>query len=378
MVHLGSGRYVGAFVAALATVGGVVVAAPAEAGVTSGHVPQAPSITSRPWPHGARISFGSSPDIGEITGYEIVAEPGHHVKELTGVNIYTGIIDGLDAGRTYTVSVRALSAAGPGPAATFTTTPLLTASVIGVGDLSKDGHGDLVAFDRTIEHTRAYWGNGRGGISGGGHPVADVVPASRVLPAGDMNGDGRPDLLTDNGGRLTLYLGGYQGFLTDPILVGKGWGGMRFITGGGDFSGDGRSDVLAVNAKGELNLYAGNGHGKVAAGRRIGTGWGSFVGMFATADFNGDRTRDVLAVDRSGALWLYPGNGRGGFRGARTKVGTGWAGLAMVGPVGDFTGDGRADLLGVTNDGTLRVYAGDGRGHVRSPKVVGTGWRRYF
>ncbi|GAA2732634.1 hypothetical protein GCM10009867_08930 [Pedococcus aerophilus] len=341
-------------------------------------VPRAPKITGRAWPHGAKVSFGSVPGNERSTGYEVVAEPGHHVRRLTGPNIYTAVIDGLTAGTTYTVSVRALSDAGPGPSATFTTTPLLTSSVVGVGDLSKDGRGDLVAFQRDSVATRGYWGNGKGGISGGAHLITDVVPATRVTPGGDMNGDGRPDLLADNGGRLQLYLGSTGGFLTDPLLVGTGWAGMRFITGGGDFSGDGRADVLVVDAQGRLNLYAGNGKGKVYAGRTIGTGWGSFVAVFATADLNGDRTRDVMAIDRAGALWLYPGNGKGGFKGARTKAGSGWAGLAMAGPVGDFTGDGRADVLAVTNDGTLRVYAGDGRGHLTSARTVSTGWRRYF
>lgn len=42
----------------------------------------------------------------------------------------------------------------------------------------------------------------------------------------------------------------------------------------GDFSGDGKSDVMAVNSAGDLLLYRGNGLGGWASGGlKIGKGW---------------------------------------------------------------------------------------------------------
>jgi hypothetical protein len=341
-------------------------------------VPEAPKITARAWPHGAKVVIQRMYGEEDITGYELVAEPGHHVTRISGANVDTAVVTGLSAGTTYTVKVTAQSAAGPGPATTFTITPLLTSTVVGLGDLNRDGRGDVVALERDPHFVKGYWGNGTGGFNGGARNIMDVVPGSRILPAGDMTGDGKPDLLAENAGRLELYTASNGRFLTEPTVAGTGWSTMRFITGGGDFSGDGRSDVLAVAATGELYLYAGNGRGRLASAGRIGTGWQGMVGVFGTADFNGDRTRDVLAVDRAGVLWLYPGNGKGGFRGPRSQVGTGWAGLAAVGPLGDFTGDRKADIVAITTSGTFLVYAGDGRGRVRSPRAAGTGWQRYF
>ena len=43
----------------------------------------------------------------------------------------------------------------------------------------------------------------------------------------------------------------------------------------------------------------------------------------ARGDYSGDAKADVLAVDPNGALWLYRGNGLGGFSG-RTAAGSGW------------------------------------------------------
>ena len=83
----------------------------------------------------------------------------------------------------------------------------------------------------------------------------------------------------------------------------------------GDFTGDGRPDVLAVRSNGGLYLYRGNGRGGFAgSGAKIGAGWGTFVRLFSPGDFTGDGRSDVLAVRSNGGLYLYRGNGRGGVR----------------------------------------------------------------
>lgn len=46
----------------------------------------------------------------------------------------------------------------------------------------------------------------------------------------------------------------------------KTWGGMRVLPGG-DFDGDGKSDLAAMTTAGDLRLYAGDDTGTLAAGR---------------------------------------------------------------------------------------------------------------
>lgn len=344
-------------------------------------LPNAPKITARTWPHGVKVTpvITNVSESGQITSHTVVAEPGHHVATIQGTNVSSTVLKGLAAGTTYTVSVTANGPGGASAPTKFTTTPLLTSSVMGAGDLNRDGRSDVVGVQRESGYAYAYKGNGRGGFTGGATSAANTIHGGRILPAGDFNGDGRADLLAENRGTLQLYGGnGRGGYYTDPSTAGRGWGGMRFITGGGDFSGDGRSDVVGVTSSGALYLYRGNGRGGLGTGTQIGTGWGAMAGVFSPGDFNGDRTRDLLAVDRAGVLWLYPGNGKGRLKGTKSKVGTGWAGLAMVGPLGDFTGDGRADLLGITQDGRALVYPGTGRGRVGTSRALGTGWQKYF
>jgi len=92
-----------------------------------------------------------------------------------------------------------------------------------------------------------------------------------------------------------------------------------------DFSGDGKVDLVAARTNGDLYLYRGNGLGGFAgAGVKIGAGWGVFSKVFSPGDFSGDGRADVVAARTNGDLYLYRGNGLGGFAGAGTKIGAGW------------------------------------------------------
>ena len=63
-----------------------------------------------------------------------------------------------------------------------------------------------------------------------------------------------------------------------------------------DWSGDGAADVLAVHPDGRLLLYRGTGAGafQPSGGQGIGTGWGSFTALL-TGDWSGDGKPDILA-----------------------------------------------------------------------------------
>ena len=75
-----------------------------------------------------------------------------------------------------------------------------------------------------------------------------------------------------------------------------------------DFSGDGPADVLTVHPDGRLLMYRGNGAGGWAPNvpDAIGTGWGSFTAFLAPGDFSGDGKPDVLVRDGDGRLLDVP------------------------------------------------------------------------
>ena len=58
---------------------------------------------------------------------------------------------------------------------------------------------------------------------------------------------------------------------------------------------------------------------------------------------------------------MYRGNGAGGWAtGKAEQVGGGWGGFTALASGGDFSGDGKPDVLARAADGTLLLYRGNG------------------
>ncbi|WP_205328122.1 VCBS repeat-containing protein [Glycomyces sp. YM15] len=114
------------------------------------------------------------------------------------------------------------------------------------------------------------------------------------------------------------------------VVVGTGWGKMD-IAMAGDITGDGIPDLLARDTKyGNLWTYPGNGLNVLADPVKIGTGWNAMSAIVSGHDFNGDGHADWLARRKSdGALYLYRGDGAGGY-GSRVQNGTGWNSMNII------------------------------------------------
>ncbi|HSU73451.1 MAG TPA: VCBS repeat-containing protein, partial [Terrabacter sp.] len=160
------------------------------------------------------------------------------------------------------------------------------------------------------------------------------------------------------------------------VVVGRGWNIFDVVVGVGDLTGDQRADLVARRTSdGSLYLYAGTGTGGWRAGVVIGRGWNVMNVLVGVGDWNGDGRADLLARERAtGYLWVYPGNGAGGF-GLRTRLGTGtYNGLTAIAGAGDLNGDRTADLVGRDGAGNLWLYPGNGSGAVGARSLLGTGW----
>ncbi|MCB5167922.1 VCBS repeat-containing protein [Streptomyces bambusae] len=150
---------------------------------------------------------------------------------------------------------------------------------------------------------------------------------NHLVGPGDVSGDGKGDLLArDKNGVLYLYQGNGAGtgFKT-RVKVGAGWNGFTKITGAGDLTGDGRGDLLARAANGDLYVYPGTGQAgyPFKKGIKAGTGYGIYKQLVVAGDLTGDGRADVLATDAAGTLWRYDSYGNAKLT-ARTKIGTGY------------------------------------------------------
>jgi len=181
----------------------------------------------------------------------------------------------------------------------------------------------------------------------------------------DYNGDAKSDVMrvTPNGD-LYLYRGnGLGGFTGAGVRIGTGWGMFVKVFTPGDFTGDGNADLVGITPGGDMYLYRGDGLGGFTGGGvRIGLGWGIFVKVFSPGDFTGDKKSDILAIKPNGDLYRYRGNGVGGVAGGGVRIGLGWGIFVTVFSPGDFTGDGKSDLLAFMGNGDLYLYRGNGVG----------------
>jgi hypothetical protein len=250
------------------------------------------------------------------------------------------------------------------------------------GDFSGDGVPDILA--RTADGLLLmYRGNGRGGfVTGTGESLGGGWGGfTSLIAPGDFTGDRKPDLLAvQPDGSLLLYKGnGDSGFIGGGVVIGGGWQNFTAVLGPGDFNGDRKADVLARAADGTLYLYRGNGAGGwiTGSGESLGGGWQGFTALLAKGDFSGDGNPDILARQSDGALLMYRGNAKGGFvTGTGETVGSGWQGFTALLAPGDWSGDRKADVLARTSDGKLLLYRGNGdSGFAGGAQQIGSGWQ---
>ncbi|MBZ4317906.1 VCBS repeat-containing protein [Streptomyces sp. SCA2-4] len=151
-----------------------------------------------------------------------------------------------------------------------------------------------------------------------------------LIAPGDLGGGKETDLVAlGKGGRANVRFNKFNGGLVKEIqLRGAEWGTYTELAGRGDYTGDGKTDIVAHDRDGVLWLYKGTGSTTkpFAARTKVGGGWNKYNHLFSNGDTDGDGRSDLLARDGKGALWLYKGTGKAAapFK-APVKIGnSGW------------------------------------------------------
>lgn len=106
---------------------------------------------------------------------------------------------------------------------------------------------------------------------------ADVAKVKDVLTPGDLDSDGVQDVLTlSSSGVLSFHPGIYArvpGGLGSRRTVATGWQAYNKVAAPGDMNADGKADLLARTPTGTLYYYPGKGTGAFGSRVKIGTGW---------------------------------------------------------------------------------------------------------
>ena len=182
-------------------------------------------------------------------------------------------------------------------------------SGIAAGDLNSDGWIDLAVVNYDSEISA---GNGNLSVllnQGGGNFAAPVAyPAGEFLSAvaeADLNGDGQPDLaVLDSSSNVSVLLNEGTGSFVGPLRYSAQHPSGAFALG--DVTGDGRIDIVgAVPLSFGFAGWTGgvvsvlvNG-GNAIFNRAIDFPDEPIEGSIALGDFNGDGKLDVVAVNHT-------------------------------------------------------------------------------
>jgi hypothetical protein len=191
-------------------------------------------------------------------------------------------------------------------------------------DFNGDGIPDLATANAYIHTVSVLLSNGDGTFQ----PARDtgLITGPNSLAVGDYNEDGRLDLATadgnSNGNSITILLGQGDGtFLQGPIPLAYSRTDSLVA---GDLNGDGRLDLVTTSVvwiddsldSTSVNVYLGHGDGTFAFDRAYGPYAGNLYGVLDAqklADFDGDGNADVVATDvgYGSGTFIFRGKGDG-------------------------------------------------------------------
>ena len=241
--------------------------------------------------------------------------------------------------------------------------------IVSTGDFNGDGISDIL-WRNDSGYVTDWLGTANGSFvsnqANAGSGAADT--SWHIVGTGDFNNDGRVDILWRNdSGYVTEWLATANGgFVSNQANAGTGAADNSWqVAGVGDFNGDGISDIVWRNpTTGYVTEWLGTLSGgfvpnEANAGTDLaGPNW-HIVG---TGDFNGDGFDDLLWRNDDGGVTDWLGSANGAFQPnwgiLHTTVGTDW----QVANVGDYNGDGRADILWRSSDGRLTDWVGTSTG----------------
>jgi hypothetical protein len=212
---------------------------------------------------------------------------------------------------------------------------------------------------------------------------------SRLVPA-DVTGDGYTDLIAfQTDGTMLLYANSYVANDGVPYSghteIGHGWNDFKNVLGA-DVNGDGYTDLIALTTAGDMLLYLNNYKADHAAPfgahSEIGHGWNTFDRVIA-ADTTGDGYTDIIGVTPEGDMSLYANNFKGSNAtpySANAEIGHGWNSYSQI-LAADTTGDGYTDLLGIKSTGEMELYTGNYKASNATPysahREIGHGWNNF-
>lgn len=238
---------------------------------------------------------------------------------------------------------------------------------IGTCDINGDGYPDVIAMnatDSTSSLIDVLLGNGNGTFQMPETYSPGFFPTGFTCT--DFNGDGYADIsvvgaTTDpNTGSITGYMdmffGQGSGVLSGPNMTQLSFPGPPadhpFEHVAGDLNGDGIPDLIVILG-GDFQVFLGNGDGTFTAGES----YAAISNRYTLADLNGDGNLDIAFICQDASIVPIFGNGDGTFD-AQKVYSSGGSPVTLS--IGDLNHDGKSDIVTANlSDSRVSVLLGE-------------------
>jgi FG-GAP-like repeat len=253
-----------------------------------------------------------------------------------------------------------ISEFSPGPSYALSAGPML------IGDFNGDGKSDGIHFLSNADYAYVWLSQGNGKFDVQKFSPWPGYPAPGVKLIGDFDGDEKSDVLHAVAGADYAHVWTSNGDGTFKVTTFRPWPEYPMTAGRmmiGDFNGNKRSDVFHAVADRAYIWASVPGSFEVKTFRPW-DGYDMSRGAMLIGDFDGDGKSDVFhAIPGSDFSNIWYSNGDGTFD---VQSFSPWPGYVMdtgTWLVGDFNGDGRADLLHVLpGKSSVDIWLSKGRG----------------
>lgn len=245
-----------------------------------------------------------------------------------------------------------------------------------IDDVNGDGHPDLLTRHLLARRITVLFGDGRGGFTASPASPIELPYEPADFALGDLNADGRPDLVVTPGQEDVVDLlighdGHFRRAADSPFTVTTAREPFNKRTLRlADINEDGRPDVVTANGRrrNSFEVMLGDGRGTLSRGPSVKLDSGCDRYHFALGDVNGDGHLDavnacssVSGTEARPRLSVLAGNGAGGFRVSRQLTLDLHSGVRSV-ALADLNADSGNDVVLLHGSGAVTVLPNEGSG----------------